>query len=301
MDHDLIGLRVAGQIAGRRTLAGASAGNERGTSVPGLRMTILCAIAALGMEPSLVSVMVSFRPTLPVDVRGVELHLVAGRNSDGLRLRRRVEHTRGQTKTPTAKATATAMGCRKEGMVKREGWDGRPFPVFVLRPTDRCIPPIVRGRSFPDAHGEWLLTNKRLFACNPTRFPVCLRRVCLGLVDGGSHRRTLFACPLHAQDDAEAKRQGQVTRRPRPGGEGDWTHDSPRAPNTGSISTNCPRPTPRLLRHEWSQARATDPENAELHVPAGFKIEEYATGPAKPPLPAHRPQRRHLRGRDRGE
>ena len=80
---------------------------------------------------------------------------------------------------------------------------------------------------------------------------------------------------LRAQDEAEAKREGQAPADLAKEA-GDWTHDSPGTrhrvdlnelppPYATSSSVNGPK-----LIHR--------PDGAQLHVPDGFKIEEYATG-----------------------
>ncbi len=83
-------------------------------------------------------------------------------------------------------------------------------------------------------------------------------------------------CPsLHGQDEAVAKREGQEPAELAKMA-GDWTHDAPGTrhrvdlnelppPYATSSSVNGPR-----LVHR--------PEGAQLHVPEGFKIEQYATG-----------------------
>ncbi len=87
-------------------------------------------------------------------------------------------------------------------------------------------------------------------------------------------------CPsLHAQDEAVAKREGQAPAELAKMA-GDWTHDAPGTkhrvdlnelppPYATSSSVNGPR-----LVHR--------PDDAKLQVPAGFKIEEYATGLQNP-------------------
>ena len=80
---------------------------------------------------------------------------------------------------------------------------------------------------------------------------------------------------LHAQDEAEAKRDGQAPAELAVMA-GDWTHDSPGTrhhvdldelppPFATTSSVNGPK-----LIHR--------PDGAQLHVPEGFKIEEYASG-----------------------
>ncbi len=105
----------------------------------------------------------------------------------------------------------------------------------------------------------------------------------IDLPSAPARRLTLFAallaaavCPsLHAQDEAEAKRDGQSPAELATLA-GDWTHDSPGTRHRVDLDKLPPPFATTSAVNGPKQVHR--PDGAELHVPAGFKIEEYATG-----------------------
>ena len=84
---------------------------------------------------------------------------------------------------------------------------------------------------------------------------------------------------LHAQDEEEAKRAGQAPAQ-LAAEAGDWSHDAPGVKHRVDLgelppayATNSAVNGPKLVKR---------PEDAQLHVPKGFKIEEYAKGLQNP-------------------
>ena len=80
---------------------------------------------------------------------------------------------------------------------------------------------------------------------------------------------------MHAQDEAEAKREGQLPAELAKQA-GDWTHDAPGTKH--HIDLNQLPPTFATSSSVNGPKLVKRPDNAKLRVPPGFKIEEYATG-----------------------
>ena len=85
--------------------------------------------------------------------------------------------------------------------------------------------------------------------------------------------------PLRAQDEAAAKREGQPPADLAKA-VGDWTHDAPGTKHRVDLKE---LPPPYATESAVNGPKLVSrPDDAKLQVPAGFQIEEYATGLQNP-------------------
>ena len=91
----------------------------------------------------------------------------------------------------------------------------------------------------------------------------------------------VLACApaLHAQDEDEAKRAGQPPAQLAVEA-GDWTHDAPGVKHQIDLNQLPPPYATNSAVNGPHQVKR--PDDAQLHVPPGFKIEEFAKGLKNP-------------------